>query len=56
MANENTTQYTHEEWRKLISEILEIIDDLEYTKMIYSIVYGRMKRPRDRGQEECPKS
>lgn len=42
MANENTTQYTHEEWRKFISEILELIDDIEYTKKIYSIVHSRL--------------
>lgn len=42
---------TAADYRKFIQELLESIDDPEYTKLIYSLVFARWKRERERGQE-----
>lgn len=51
MNNAETYTYTDADYRRFISEILEHIDDLEYTKKIYSLVFARWQRPRERGQQ-----
>lgn len=51
MDNAETYIYTDADYRRFISEILEYIDDLEYTKLIYSLVCVRWKRINERGQQ-----